>query len=122
MTPEALDSITLGLDDLASHVHDEVVHTGFYDKIDPKDPLHVAARAGLIASEIHEMIEELRRPVERVAERIGVLFRHEEEEAADVLIRLLDYCAWRGIRIGSATQAKLEVNRGRGRHFGGKRF
>ncbi len=117
-----LDPIISGLDALATYVHDEAVHTGFYDLVDPKDPRHQASIAGLIASEVREMIEELRYPVARTAKRIGDGFWHEEEEAADVQIRLLDYCAWRNLRLGEAVRAKLEANKGRGHRFGGKRF
>lgn len=118
----ALDSIVAGLDALATYMHDEVVHTGFYDLVDPGDPRHQASVAGLIASEAHEIIEALRSPVRETAKKIGPDFWHEEEEAADVLIRLLDYCAWRNLRLGEAVRAKLEANKGRGHRFGGKRF
>ena len=117
-----LDPIISGLDALATYVHDEAVHTGFYDLVDPEDPRHQASIAGLIASEVHEMIEALRSPHRETAKHIGFDFWHETEEAADVQIRLLDYCAWRNLRLGEAVRAKLEANRSRGYRFGGKRF
>ena len=44
-----------------------------------------------------------------------------EEEAADLLIRLVDFCGEVGIRLGVATLLKMEYNAGRP-HMHGKRF
>jgi len=44
-----------------------------------------------------------------------------EEEAADLLIRLVDFCGEVGIRLGMATLLKMEYNAGRP-HMHGKRF
>lgn len=44
-----------------------------------------------------------------------------EEEAADLLIRLMDFCATTGIRLGMATLLKMDYNAGRP-HMHGKKF
>ena len=44
-----------------------------------------------------------------------------EEEAADLLIRLVDFCGEAGIRLGLATLLKMEHNAGRP-HMHGKKF
>lgn len=56
-------------------------------------------------------------------------FTGEEEEAADALIRLMDYCGYRGIDLGRVYVAKLEFNARREDHklesrkaAGGKSF
>ena len=106
----------------ADYMHKEVVRTGFYEDVNPDDPRHVACVAALTAGEVHEMIDAVRAPEPAPAPKIGGDFTHEEEEAADVFIRHLDYCAWREIRLGEAVVAKLGANRRRGHRHGGKRF
>ncbi len=110
------------IDAAGLHIHGEAVRSGFYEMRDETDPMHAACVAGLIASEVHEMIDTLRAPEPEVAPRIGGDFTHEEEEAADTFIRHLDYCAWRKLRLGAAVVAKLGANRRRGHRFGGKKF
>ncbi len=110
------------IDGVARHVHEEIELTGFYDDVDDDDPRHVACVAGLISSEVNEMIETVREPTMLPAPKIGPEFTHEEEEAADTFIRHLDYCGWRGISLGAAVRAKLKINKSRGHRHGGKRF
>lgn len=45
----------------------------------------------------------------------------EEEEAADILIRLCDLCEARGIDLGRVTLAKMRYNEGRPHMHGGKK-
>lgn len=80
----------------------------------------------LIHSEVSEMLEGVRKglPDDHLPHR-----KMEEVEAADILIRLLDYCAYRDLDIGGATWEKLEYNRTRQDHkdearrmVGGKKF
>ena len=73
----------------------------------------------LIHSELSEMLEALRKPgqSDHIPEFSGV-----EEEAADVLIRLLDMAKARGWRLEQAVDAKVAFNRTRPFKHGGKRF
>ena len=64
----------------------------------------------LIVSEISELMEGLRATNNIVS--LGH-FTNEEEEAADVMIRLLDYCGRYKLRIGAALMAKMAKNEGR---------
>lgn len=45
-----------------------------------------------------------------------------EDEIADTIIRCLDFCARRGIDIDFHVRAKLEYNKTRGYHHGGKAY
>lgn len=63
----------------------------------------------LIVTELAELVEGLRKPVPSSIPG----FTNEEEEAADTMIRLLDYCGQYNLRIGAAVLAKMEVNEGR---------
>lgn len=64
----------------------------------------------LIHSELSEMLEAVRKPKE---DEHCPAFSNEEIEAADVLVRLFDYCAGHGLRLGEAYEAKMTFNRTR---------
>jgi NTP pyrophosphatase (non-canonical NTP hydrolase) len=79
-----------------------------------------AACIALIHSELSEAIEAARAgdpPDDKIPEYSGV-----EAELADVIIRIMDIAAHRGWRVGDAVEAKMEMNRGRSRMHGGKKF
>jgi NTP pyrophosphatase (non-canonical NTP hydrolase) len=80
----------------------------------------------LIHSEVSEMLEGVRKGG---ADKHLPHRRVEEVEAADVLIRLLDYCAYRKLDLGGAFVEKFNYNRTRQDHTrearlaeGGKKF
>lgn len=43
-------------------------------------------------------------------------------ELADIIIRVLDYCEWAGIDIETAIRVKMDYNKTRSFHHGGKRL
>lgn len=74
----------------------------------------------LMHSELSEMLEALRHdglntPSEHIPE-----FSAVEEEAADLVIRLLDFCEGRGVRLGEAIIEKMSFNNGRPKKHGKK--
>lgn len=84
---------------------------GFWDKERNKGEACM-----LIAQEVAEMFEGIRKgnpPSKKIPE-----FTIEEEEAADILIRLLDYAQGFNLRLGAATRAKMIYNVGRERMHG----
>lgn len=86
----------------------------------------VGLKIALIHSELSEMLEGARKNV--MDEHLPT--RHSEEvEAADVFIRLMDYCGWRQLDIAAAVAEKLRYNMTRKDHTnaarlaaGGKKF
>ena len=100
---------------LAREIHDIALSKGWWDE-DRNDGELIA----LIHCELSALVEGLRAgnpPSEHIPE-----FSAAEEEAADVVIRLMDMCAARGWRLGDAMVDKMEFNEERPRMHGGKKF
>lgn len=87
----------------ADTMHALAVRKGFYDDPDPEIGV-IATKLLLIAGEIGEHFEAIRK---------GHGFDKEAEELADVVIRLFDYAAYRGIDLDSEIEAKMSVNEDR---------
>jgi len=71
-------------------------------------------------SELSEALEALRHgngPDDHIPQ-----FFWTEAELADVVIRIMDYGAARGLRVAEAIEAKMDYNAGREKMHGGKRF
>ena len=71
----------------------------------------------LITSEVAEMTEACRKPA--MSEHIPD-FTGEEEEAADIAIRLAGYARRRGLNLDAAISAKMKFNLTRSSKHGGK--
>jgi len=74
----------------------------------------------LIHAELSEALEALRHgdpPSTHIPEFSGV-----EEEMADVIIRIMDYSAAKGLRVAEAVEAKIAFNQTRSHMHGGKVF
>lgn len=94
---------------------------GFHEK-DEHTPVDIlqAVHIALIHSEVSEMLEASRKgnpPDNHLPELSGL-----EAEAADVMIRLLDFCETNGIDLGKAVMAKMDYNDSRPRMNGGKLY
>ena len=118
-----------GMNKLASHCYVEARERGFYADYeelyaqmsdgaaqDVLRSMFISQRVGLIASELGELIDALRKP--KVSEKIPP-FSEVEEELADAVIRILDFAGFMGIDLQSVVAAKLEMNRSRERLHGG---
>ena len=102
------------LDALAQEVHDNARRKGFWD-----GQRNDGEMIALVHSELSELLEALRDGDPKSEKIAG--FSAAEEEAADVVIRMLDLCAGRGWRLGEAVVAKMRYNAGR-RYKHGRRF
>lgn len=110
-------SYPMTLDDIAREIYELNRSKGFYNReylrvVDPVtgdvegtplNPSFPSEKLMLIVTEVAEAQEELRNN-DREA---------EEEEIADILIRTLDYAAWRGFSMDRALWAKVGKNRER---------
>lgn len=117
-TAAALGSISgfeLGsLNQLAIRCYQLACTKGFHDA--PRDP---GLALALIHSEVSECLEAIRKP--GLSEHCPEL-SSEGEELADILIRVFDFAAERGINIGEAVAAKMSYNASRPHMHGGKAF
>ena len=101
------------LEDVAIAIRRVNEDNGWYDHQRP-----LSADAALLHSEVSELYEAHRHknpPSEHIPE-----FSAMEEEAADILIRLLDTVSRHNLRLGPAVAAKLAFNATRGYKHGGK--
>ncbi len=91
---------------------------GFWD--DPDEDLNLARAIGLMHFEVSELLEAHRVDPKAPCGKVPGITR-EEEEVADIFLRLCNYCGARGINLGRVAALKHEYNKGRpARH--GKRF
>lgn len=102
------------LEILGQRIYKNAVDHGFWDK-ERNDGEMIA----LMHSELSEALEGLRHG-NPLSEHIPE-FTAVEEEFADLVIRLLDMCHGRNIRLADAIVAKMKFNEGRP-HMHGKKF
>lgn len=111
---------------MSEDVHAQNVEAGWWKPGDTEDPNVLGTKIALIHSETSEMLEGLRKglPDDHLPHR-----SMEEVEAADIFIRLLDYCGARGFDVGAAVAEKRAYNARRADHkaaargaSGGKKF
>lgn len=107
------------LAELARHIEGINIANGWKQPGEQREPLMVHM---LVVTEVAELSEACRKDPYAPSEHIPE-FSAEEEEVADIFIRMLDYAAERNIshRLFSAIEAKLRFNETRGFKHGGKR-
>lgn len=77
--------------------------------IEAGDILLPTVKAAMIAGEAHELVEAHRTGALEPCDKTPNLTA-EEEECADIFLRLVDYCGYRGVDLGSAVALKHAVN------------
>lgn len=111
---------------LAGQIHAWARGKGFYDRERLSVlPGATTSPSGPTVANPSLASEKLMLIVSEVAEAQSALrdqdTAHEAEEVADILIRVLDYAAWRGIDIEREVESKMIRNQGRP-HLHGRTF
>jgi NTP pyrophosphatase (non-canonical NTP hydrolase) len=104
------------LDNLADDCHFIAKQRGWLSEETQRNPLVLLA---LITSEVGEMVDAFRKP--GPSEHCPEL-SNTEEEAADIIIRVLQMCAEHNLKIGDAVASKMAFNRTRPWKHGGKLY
>jgi NTP pyrophosphatase (non-canonical NTP hydrolase) len=113
-------------DELAQEIHEHARRQGFYDRERLQIVGHITGDAEERTENPSLLSEKLLLIVSEVCEAQSALRsgdrENEAEEVADILIRTLDYAAWRGISLDEEVAAKMDANRKRPRLHGRKAF
>lgn len=119
------------INQLAREVHRNAVDKGFYEQ-----PKNIGEMIALMHSELSEALE-ADRSGRYFSENIQAVngwvqdadfleaYRHQvkgtfEEEMADIVIRVMDMCAWKGIDLEQQILAKMRYNAMREKYHGKK--
>lgn len=119
------------INQLAREVHQNAVDKGFYEH-----PKNIGEMIALMHSELSEALEADRsgrylvEDIQAVNGWVGdedfqEAYRHHvkgtfEEEMADIVIRVMDMCAWKGIDLEQQILAKMRYNSMREKYHGKK--
>ena len=107
-----------GINEVAKEIHENAVKHGWWE-----DERSFPEIIALIHSEVSEALEEYRNGHSATE----VYYGYDEKpegipiELADVIIRILDYCAYAGIDIDAAISEKHRYNKSRPYRHGGKK-
>ena len=123
-------SIRASLAVLAKWHHKMMCFRGFWDQDDrilemqqsnTTDEMRrsiMSEKVSLLHTEVSEIQEGIRKP--GPSDKLGAAYEQVEEEAGDVLLRLLDFCERYNIDLVGATIAKMQYNADRP-HMHGKK-
>ena len=111
LKPKDCDAVN----DMATTVHLSCRDKGWYTDLKTLQPIdrNIPEMLALMHSEISEMLEAHRKDLmdSHIKHRKGI-----EVEAADLFIRLLDFCGYLGLDLGRATYEKFDYNQMREDH------
>ena len=102
----------MNLNALAQEAHQNARRQGYYD--DDSHPRHTPSVLALVHSEVSELLEAVRKGRAKEPCDKPIPLTWEEEESADVILRMLDWMASRGIDIERAIRVKHIYNLHRG--------
>ena len=109
----SLRDAVCGIAEMQDLCHSLAAHAGWWDNIDPEEPMVACTKIALIHSEISEALEGVRKDTMDS----HLLHRKTEEvELADAIIRIFDLAQARGLDLAGAMIEKLAWNTTREDH------
>ena len=97
----------MSLEELIAEAHANARTKGFWESA------NLGEKLALIHGEVSEVMEHYRRDTEGQESPKIPGFTNEEEELADIVLRILDLAGFRGVRLVDAIEAKHRYNLGR---------
>lgn len=107
----------MSVSDFQKTVHQTAQEKGFW-----VPNANLAEKVALIHSELSELLEAYRGDPQAPCDKSGCPLTKEEEEMADVFIRLMDLAEYRGIDLEEAARVKHQYNLSRPHKHGGRKF
>jgi hypothetical protein len=109
------------INEIAAILHQNAVDHGWHS-FDETESAYIARTVANLHGEASELWESHRAGglQKQCDKNTEVPLTQEEEETADLAIRLFDYCARRKVNIGRAIAIKHKYNQGRPYRHGGK--
>jgi NTP pyrophosphatase (non-canonical NTP hydrolase) len=102
-------------EEMMTSAHEHMVRQGFWNSA------NLGEKLALIHGEVSETMEHYRKGTDAKASAKIPAFTNEEEELADIVLRVMDLAEHRGVRLTEAMEAKYAYNLGRpymhGRQF-----